>query len=298
MKSPTEKPATPQMSQAEIPAEEGWTHEACDMKDEFGNDVTLHHLWNPDTDEGFLLSNRTFEQIDGYSSYKFLALLIKKIKENPGRQIVVLDIGGGVMSENIRGMLRHPYLKGKIKCVNVDLFVRKFSPEELEEEGINPKDISILREDFLETTLEEGTADVIFSYQVLDYVRDDKFYPFIDKAAKMLANGGEAYLDEYWKLTRWTGMDGGFMVLPYPPDYSSEVYGGSPLHKIAYANHVLISSTFKEETLDGQLHIFGAPHGLLHIGKPYDSPQGHKFPDKRDHRLAYPEIIKAVKAYE
>ncbi len=190
------------------PAREGWKVSSIVQ------DGGLLLAEREDGTEGFVLTNRSFEQTDYYLSYKLLATLIKKIKENPGRKITVLDIGGGVLSECMRGMLKHPFLKGKIQCINIDPFAKAMVPEELEAEGISPRDLLVVPDDFLTCFVTEEAMDVIFSYQVLDHMSDEKVSVFLKKAAAALAPGGEAWINESARLNGYSDPFRPWMIMP------------------------------------------------------------------------------------
>ncbi len=237
------------------------------------------------------MSNRPFEIVDHYVNYKFLALIIKKIKENPNRKVIILDLGGGVESKTARGILGHPFLKGKVKVINSDLFARQISQEELEAEGINKEDILITNEDFsIDRSIEDNSVDAIISYQVLDNIGDKKLIPTLENAARVLAPGGEAYMDEMWRITRGTGFGGPFMVFP------GLLQSGGALQGIANRQNVLISSTHRETTLDGRTFIFGAGFGMIYMAKPYTKGV-YDFPNVNDFNLSFPEISEALKDY-
>lgn len=275
------------LPELDVPAREGWSIGV--EKNERG---PVSYASNPVGAEGFFLSNRPFEVIDYYVSYKFLALFIKKIKENPGRKIVILDLGGGVESEAIRNVIKHPFLKGKVKVINADLFARNISKEELQEEGIDPEDIVITNEDFAtDTSIGDNTVDAVMSFQVLDNISDARLPLVLENVARVLAPGGEALMDEFWRITRGVGFFSTLSVFPG----ATFGEGGGFLQKIADRHEVLIDSTYRETRLDGTTHVFGGGSGMIRMAKPYDSGR-FNFPGM-DFRLSFPEIIDAVKDY-
>ncbi|MBL4693842.1 class I SAM-dependent methyltransferase, partial [Candidatus Gracilibacteria bacterium] len=149
----------------------------------------------------YRLTNRSFKDLDTYMSHKLLALLIKKTNENPGRKIVVLDIGGGILSRATREMLQHPQLRGKIICKNVDPFAQEPDPAELEKEGIEPQDLEVINAEFLKVDLDEDSADIVWSYQFLNHAPPEIIDQTIMEVARVLAPNGEAYLNENWRYT-------------------------------------------------------------------------------------------------
>jgi len=245
-----------------------------------------------DNSESFYLSNRTFEAIDKYLSYKLLALILKKIKENPNRPITILDVGGGVLSECVRGILRHPHLKGRVKCINIDLFAQPMEKAQLAAEGIDPEALTVLNADFLEQEIPPNSADIAISYQVLDNFDPSKIQAFLAKVAATLAPNGEAYLNENWYLTRSAIMGGwAFFPMPFAP---SPGFNQHWLQQIANEHNVYIASAFGETRLDGTTHIMGSGTGLVYMGK---TDLNGRTPNPSDFTLAFPEIHEAIKSY-
>lgn len=271
------------LPELEIPPREGW--EVSVVQNEKGLFCVAS---NSAVFEEFLLTNRHFEVIDYYANCKFLGLIIKKIKENPGRKIVILDLGGGVDSEAVRGILKHPFLKGKVKVINADMFARSIPEKELQAEGIDPNNIVIVNEDFATgASVEDNSVDAVISYQVLDKISNARLLLVLDNVARVLAPGGETLMDESDRITRHATFEP-FIVFPYG------ILGG-PLQDIANRRVVLISSTHRETLLDGRTHIVGAGYGMIYMAKAY-TPGRYNFP-QIDFSLAWPEIIDAVKDY-
>lgn len=271
------------LSELDVPPCNGW--EVSVSQEKRG---PIYTAFNPAIPEEFKLSNRHFEVIDYYVSYKFLGLIIKKIKENSGRKVVVLDLGGGVNSEAVRGILRHPFLKGKVKVINVDLFARNIPREELEAEGIDSNDIVIINEDFATGTgVPDDSVDAVISYQVLDYVVSVNFSLVLDNVARVLAPGGEALIDESQRTNRMATFEP-FLVFPHG-------FPGGFLQEISNRRCVTISSTYRETRLDGITSIIGAGRGMLHMAKSYPQRK-YNFP-QLDFSLAWPEVVDAVKDY-
>jgi hypothetical protein len=317
--------------EGEIPDRDGWKVEAIMKDDELPAYQAFRETDKDDEKEWCLLTNRRFENLDKYASYKLLALIIKKIKENPDRKAVVLDLGGGALSTAARGMLKHPFLKGKIRCINIDMFAMDVPPEVLEEEGIEPDDLTVLNRDLADPNLLnrflEGVADVVISHQVLDKVRDDRLPAVLGNVAGMIKPGGEAYLQEQWRITM--NRDGFFgMPLNITPLPGVDLFPGAQfdeqtgltsfegngscyytkdlptedawLKKIAVENDVWFRSTYGETQLNGSTHLMGGGSGMIYMCKGYRSRQGRPsdMPTMNDFRLAWPEIVEAVKKYE
>ena len=81
------------------PLKSGWSFDPDPLH------PTCWRALRDDKSESFLLSDREFESVDYYTSHKLMALILKKIKENPGRRITIVDAGGGMASKCCRGML-------------------------------------------------------------------------------------------------------------------------------------------------------------------------------------------------
>ena len=283
------------LPELDIPPKEGWRSTV--EESEYGPVWTV---FRENSTEYFGLSNRSFEQLDYYMSYKLMALLIKKTKENPDRKIVILDVGGGALSECMRGMLRHPFLKGKIQCINVDIFAQPMFAEQLTAEGIDPSDLFISSADFLEADVMDNSVDIAWSYQVLDFMTDERKVDVLEKTARVLAPGGEAYHNESWKFTPMAGIFEWevrpHLVQPQGFGVSSSFNAQKPqLQEIADAHDVCISPAFGETTLNGHTHLMGGSMSpFVYMGKSY---QDGMPPGKMDLGLAFPEIIDAVKSY-
>ena len=81
------------------PLKSGWSFDPDPLH------PTCWRALRDDKSESFLLSDREFESVDYYTSHKLMALILKKIKENHGRRITIVDAGGGMASKCCRGML-------------------------------------------------------------------------------------------------------------------------------------------------------------------------------------------------
>lgn len=252
----------------QIPQKEGWA--VIEQKDGPPKAIS-------ETGEDIKLTNRSFEEINRYVNYKFLALILKKIKENPDRQIVVAEIARGTLSRAAKEALEHPSLKGKIKYINVDFFGIQPEPQE---------GLATLSEDFSKCSLSDNCADAIISYQALNYVSDEKYFEFLKQVARILAPGGEACMDlggALWRGERecatfqfmWTNRDSGV------PEW---------VHYLD-RKHVSLSQTCHEQQIDGELHAWGATHPMIHMVKQRSSGQ---IPIANDFRQAFPEIIEAI----
>lgn len=253
---------------AQIPQREGWI--VLKQEDKPPKAVS-------EDGEDIKLTNRSFEEVNGYVNYKFLALILKKIKENPDRQVIVVEIAGGTLSRAAKEALEHPSLKGKIKYINVDFF------------GIQPEQregLTVLSEDFSKCSLPDNCADAVISYQALNYVSDEKYFEFLKQVARILAPGGEACMDlggALWRGEReyatfqfmWTNRDLGV------PEW---------VHYLD-RKHVSSSQTCHEQQIDGGLHAWGATHPMIHMVKQHLNGQ---IPMANDFSLAFPEIIEAI----
>jgi len=287
MKTPDTQPATPL---AEVPAREGWeTQKSSWPTIDFDGTQTLDAT-SSKHQEWCMLTNRPFEVLDEVVHYKFLALILKKIKENPERKIQIVDLGGGHSSTAARGILTHPHLKGKIQVTNLDLFAKQIPPEELKAEGIDPEDLTILNEDFAEHSLSDNSIDVIISFQCLCYLNDERFQTALVRMAKMLTPGGEALLDEEGPVQR----------LPYLRIPGHPYFPPFNMDPDFWYNHIMTkgvytSSTTRERNIDGSSHIMGSSPRMLQMVKAHSD---RRIPNPNDFHLAFPEIQKAVKAYK
>jgi len=224
-----------------------------------------------------MLTNRGFEMIDTMVSYKFLGMIIKKIKENPGRKVVVLDIGGGVKSRALRDMLSHPFLKGKIECINVDLFAAP-----IQENGL-----TVINENMANCPLPDESVDAIMSIQALNYMDDDEFFKTLEQIGRILKKGGEAYLDTDGTFAR-DERDAALYSFP-------QMYNIPTWIRSLWGRKAHYSMTLRVTNLHGETHVFGYSSPMLHIGKTYENGEPC-YPN--DFRLAFPEIIEAKKAYK
>lgn len=268
---------------------EGWKVE------HFDENYPLYTARRLDGKESYFLSNRPFELIDRVSNHKILAMLIKQLKQHPDRDVRVLDIGGGVYSVAVRDMLRHPMLKDRIRCASVDLFAEEFSAEDIEDDGIDPKRLRIIRGDFLEQPTPEKGFDLILSWEALNHVPGPKLYPMLEKAAAMLSPGGEFIARD----DRIAGSMERWVVMPLPEFPQMEGFDDfqGPLQMIANKHDVLITPSFCQEKLNGTVNLMGAGHGLLLMrkGNPEDPRDALESPRKYD--AAYPELKDAVQQH-
>ncbi len=235
------------------------------------------------------LTNREFKELDEAVNYKFLALIIKKIKENPGRQIVILDIGGGIYSKAARGILKHPMLKDRVKCINVDLFAKEPTKEELEKEGLNPNNLTVINSDFAQSGLPDDSVDAVISWQALNYMDDQKFFEAITEIARILRPGGEAYMDiegPYIRTERVRELFG------FP---SMEEFMAQRWRIALQEKDVFFWQTLREMSLNGTCHTMGGGNSMLYMCK---SKTNREMPQMNNFNLAFPEIREAVQRYE
>jgi len=264
----------------DIKERDGWTiGKNSGVEDKSGNQLPFAKS----KEAQIILSNREFKEIDEYVNNRFLALILKKIKENPNRQTVVLDLDGGVYSKPVRGILRHPMLKGRVKCVNIDLFAVDIPREILEQENINPDDLVVLNEDFAQNNLPDNSVDAIISWQAMNYMDDATFYKAITEVARILAPGGEAYLNMSGLYVR----DRDYNVLSFP---SMEEYAAQPWRQELY-NRGIFFQCFETED---ENHTREGTSTMIHMAK----KKGNSYPFLDDFDLAFPEIEEAVKKYE
>ena len=234
-----------------------------------------------DSSEQFRLADRPLAIIDAAVQFKLTALLIRTIKENPGRKIRFMDLGGGVRSRLVRDILKHPQFKGKIQATNIDPFAQELTTEQLVAEGINANDLTIARRDLFEMAVEPESADIVFSWQFLDHLTGEHLVEALNLAALLLAPGGVGLLQEQWKTNRGFG---DFDISITPGRFPRQDSGY--LQKIADRHNCMIESSYGETTLDGRTHIFGAGTNLLVLLK----GKYGKYPNFRDFNTAFPEI--------
>jgi len=134
------------------------------------------------------LVNRHLEIIDNAVGGKFLELMIKKANQCQvqKRKAVIAEIGGGILSKTAKDALKHPMLKNRIKYINSDFFAITDEDDQ---------DLEIKAEDFATSSIESESVDAVISFQVLNYISDEKYFEFLKQVARILAKGGEAYLD-------------------------------------------------------------------------------------------------------
>ncbi len=274
------------------PARAGWTVK----QENLSNGPVLWATCDNGAEE-YTLSDRPFELIDRASRYKITAMLIKQLKQHPDRNVRVLDVGGGVHSVAMRGILRHPMFKDRVSTTNIDLFGKQPDPYELIAEGVDPKRIRVIQGDVFEwdhaqEDSEHGGEgfDLILAWESINNMPGEKLYPAIEKCAKMLAPGGEMIARDD-RLAGRSAMSP-WMVVPlfsFPGMYTS------PLQRIANDNDVMMVPTFCEETFDGRLFLFGGGAGLLLMQK--TDPE-HPVVSPKDYGTAFPEIQTAVEQHE
>lgn len=241
--------------------------------------------------EHFLLTDNYFEEIDQTVSKKISALLVKKVKENPMRQIVAVDLGGGSFSSAALGLAgqRHPFLAGRIYAANIDPFANEIPREQLMAWGINPNNFKTLRKDFLRIEGCENAADIVVSYQVLPYMKLGRLIGAIDKVAAILAPGGEAYLEEGGRLVQgaanWKLVPRQGTVLWQHPAFNR-------LQAIADSRGVVIAATHCETPIDGTSPIImpDSRGGMIYVGKLHPDRSADAQPRPDDFQLAYPQI--------
>lgn len=274
------------------PTRDGWTVE----EEKFSNGKVLLATLD-DGAESFLLSDRPFELIDRASHYKIMAMLIKQLKQHPDRNVRVLDVGGGVHSVAMRGILKHPMFKDRVSATNIDLFGKQLDSYELIAEGVDPKRMKVIQGDVFEwdhtqEDKEHGGEgfDLILAWESINNMPGDKLYPAIEKCAKMLAPGGEM-------IARDDRLAGGSAMNPWMvlPLFSFPGMYVQPLQRIANENDVMMVPTFCEETFDGRLFLFGAGAGLLLMRK---TDPNNPIVSPKDYNAAFPEIQTAVEQHE
>lgn len=227
--------------------------------------------------ESIRLTNRSFEEINRYVNYKFLALILKKIKENPDRPVTIVEIAGGILSKAAKEALEHPSLKGKIKYINVDFFGITQSPQE---------GLTVLSEDFSKCSLPDDCADIIISYQALPYISDEKYFESLKQIARILVPGGEACLDLIGSTWRGEREDATFRF-----GFADRNAGLPEWVHYLDKKGVFIFETFRETQLNGELHTFGGTAPMIHMAK---LGADNKIPIISDFSLAFPEIIEAI----
>lgn len=255
-------------SLAQIPQREGWI--VLKQEDKPPKAVS-------EDGEDIKLTNRSFEEVNRYVNYKFLALILKKIKENPDRPVVVVEIAGGTDSRAAKEALEHPFLKGKIKYINVDIF------------GIQPepqKDLTALSEDFSKCSLPDNCADVIISYQALPYVSDEKYFESLKQVARILAPGGEACMDLRGTVWRGEREDATFKFM-----LTDRRLGVPEWVNYLDQKQVFLFETFREMQINGELRADGEIAPMIHMVKQRSNGQ---IPMVNDFSLAFPEIIEAI----
>jgi len=273
----------------DVPRVEGWHIEWQST-----GDYEFPLVERNDKSEYFSLTNRPFEAIDDFITHKFIALILKKINENPGRKITVLDIGGGVLSRAVIDILRHPLLKGKVTVINVDPFAKQMTPEEIEEQGIEQGDLIIIPAEFAQCYLPDGCVDAAISYQVLNYMTDDHFKETIFKLARVLAPGGEAYLDNDGSLDRQRSIFYGVPVT-YPRTFeSSRTYRRD--FQWFRNQGVYIDETCKEvSAIDEDAPIINQkPSRMIYMGKcssyTFNGQQMVRYPTMNNFSSAWPQL--------
>lgn len=238
-----------------------------------------------DGSEYFSLTNRPFEAIDEFVAYKFIALILKKINENPGRKITVMDIGGGVLSRASIDILRHPLMRGKVRVVNVDPFAKQLTPEEITECGVLQEDLIIISGEFARCPIPEGSVDAAISYQVLNFMTDQHFLETTFKLASVLAPGGEAYLDNDGVLERDRNIYGGVPVT-YPRTYeASRTFMRD--HRWLMAQGVHISETSKELSAIEETVFTERPKRMIYMGK---RSMEYRQPAMNEFSAAWPQL--------
>lgn len=251
-----------------------------------------------DGSEYFSLTNRPFAAIDEFVTYKFIALILKKINENPGRKIIVMDIGGGVLSRAAIDILRHPLMCGKVRVINVDPFARQLTSEEIAQCGISPEDLIIIPGEFARCQIPEGSIDAVISYQVLNFMTDRHFLETNFKLASILAPGGEAYLDNDGAIERDRNIYSGVPVT-YPRTYeSSRTFMRD--YRWLMAQGVRIDETSKEVSAIDDTVLTEKPTKMIHMGKRSISRfshglQIHRYPAMNEFSAAWPQLGEVAK---
>jgi|GEM_PF-3560180 len=255
-----------------------------------------------DRSECFSLTNRSFEDIDDFVTHKFIALILKKINENPERKITVMDLGGGVISRAAKDILRHPLLKGRVRVINVDPFAKIYSTEELEAEGISPEDLIVIQKEFALAELPPQSVDAVISYQVLNYMTDQHFMETIFRLADLLAPGGEAYLDNDGSLDRYREIYYG-VPITYPRTQESCRTFMRDFNWLRQQG-IHVDETCKEvSALDEDAPINGKPSRMIYMGKqkPIASIDGQpvvKYPRVNDFTAAWPQLGEIAKTQD
>lgn len=259
--------------------------------------VSVPWATKEDNTEDYILTDRPLELIDRSSKYKLTAMLIKQLKQHPDRDVRVLDVGGGVASLAMRGMLKHPMFRNRIRATNIDLFAASLSSEQLIAENIDPNRLRIIRDDILTWNPDSHEAehgsegfDLILGWESINNMPGNKLYPVIEKCAALLAPGGELIVRD----DRIAGRSGinPWMIVPLP---SFPGFPTNAMQKIANEHDVMIVPSFCEEELDGRLFLFGGGAGLLLMRK---TDPKNPMVSPKDYDTAFPEIHEAITQHE
>ncbi|MBT6069328.1 class I SAM-dependent methyltransferase [Candidatus Peregrinibacteria bacterium] len=190
--------------------------------------------------EAFRLTGRDFRLIDLYSSLKFTASILTKVRENPSEKVRVLDLGGGVKSTCMRTLQNHPVLGKYVECINVDPFA-------MPQDGIQV--VSEKFEDVTNNDVPAESIDVVMSFQVLDHMTPEHRKEAIEFTKRVLKKGGIALMDD----------DQDSMFLPW---------GMEPSEPFTQGDDTFTTTVLGEEMLAGGYHIMGSPIRLTQILKP------------------------------
>lgn len=275
----------------DVPLVRGWHLEIQSIQEaETGLAYEFPFVERPDRSEYFSLTNRSFEDVDGFVGHKFIALILKKVKENPDRKITVLDLGGGVISKAAIDILNHPFLKGKVRVINVDPFAKQLSQSELDKAGVSGEELIIVSEEFGSSGFPDNSVDAVISYQVLNYMTDQHFAESIYEVCRILAPGGEAYIDNDGSIPRQRSVFSGVpTVFPVTYEASRSFYRNfDRLRK----QGVCISETYKElEAHQPTILNGGGLSRMIHVGK-YNKQRLHS--TVMDFDKAWPELGQAL----
>ncbi len=191
---------------ASVPPRPGWA-----IYETMSGGEAMTTVSHDDGERSFLLTNRSFELMGAHLNHLFLALLLKKRREVQ-RTINVMDVGGGVNSTCVRGMLAHPVIGHHLHtAINVDLFARELAHDFLARDGVDSSHFAALNDDIMRVPLTDATIDAAVSYQMLDSVPLSRMHPTLHRIAMLLSPGGEAYLEES-RLTH--AATGGWIISP------------------------------------------------------------------------------------
>ncbi|MDO8642454.1 MAG: class I SAM-dependent methyltransferase [Candidatus Woesearchaeota archaeon] len=145
------------------------------------------------SDESFLLTNRSFDIINNWMGDRLHESITERLAE--GEEVRVIDIGAGYDARAASEILAtHP--SPRLSVYAIDLFAQEKSEKD-------PR-LTIIRGDFRTLSLPVNSFDLLYSCQLMEYLYQQKDPAAFEAYAlffHMLKPGGEACIDDYWRLT-------------------------------------------------------------------------------------------------